>query len=186
MKLLLPGSVAQVFFELHKSLITIIPVNDVTLSRSDTTLHRVDMISLPTLKKLQLSLTNNNTMKHTLKILFLAAGLLVVQACGSKKSNESNAEATAIKKIPALSAADKRAKFEKQRADRAERRRIEYERLCATTPSYTDAKGKFRWDSAPGDIVTFRVSCRGYRKIDEVALQSDKLPQNLKMERGYE
>jgi hypothetical protein len=51
---------------------------------------------------------------------------------------------------------------------------------------YTDAKGKFRWDSAPGDIVTFRVSCRGYRKIDEVALQPDKRPQNLKMERGYE
>jgi len=80
-------------------------------------------------------------MKNTLKVLLLAAGILAVQACGPKKTSESEAETSVVKKIPVLSAADKRAQFEKQRADRAERRRIEYEKMCMNTPSYTDAKG---------------------------------------------
>ncbi len=80
-------------------------------------------------------------MKNTLKVLLLAAGILSVQACGPKKNNETEAETSEVKKIPVLTAADKRAKFEKQRADRAEKRRIEYEKRCKDTPSYTDAKG---------------------------------------------
>ena len=80
-------------------------------------------------------------MKNPLKILLLAACMMIIQACGPKKNSEANAETSVVKKIPALTVADKRAKFEKQRADRAERRRIEYEKLCMSTPSYTDAKG---------------------------------------------
>jgi TonB family protein len=87
-------------------------------------------------------------MKNTLKIFLLATSLLAVQACGPKKSSESNAETSVVKEIPVLSAADKRAKFEKQRADRAERRRIEYEKLCMDTPSYTDAKGNLVYNKA--------------------------------------
>jgi len=87
-------------------------------------------------------------MKNTLKVLLLAAGILAVQACGPKKNNETEAETSVVKKIPVLSAADKRAKFEKQRADRAERRRIEYEKLCKDTPSYTDAKGNLVYNKA--------------------------------------
>jgi len=91
-------------------------------------------------------------MKNTLKVLFFAAGILAVQSCGPKKNSEANEETSVVKKIPALTAADKRAKFEKQRADRAERRRIEYEKLCKDTPSYTDAKGNLVYnkpDSKP-------------------------------------
>jgi len=87
-------------------------------------------------------------MKNTLKVLMLAAGILVIQACGPKKNNENEAEASVVKKIPVLTAADKRAKFEKQRADRAERRRIEYEKLCKDSPSYTDANGNIVYNKA--------------------------------------
>jgi TonB family protein len=87
-------------------------------------------------------------MKNTLKIFLLATCLLVMQACGSKKNSETREETSVVKKIPVLSAADKRAKFEKQRADRAERRRIEYEKLCMNTPSYTDTKGNLVYNKA--------------------------------------
>jgi protein TonB len=87
-------------------------------------------------------------MKNTFKILMLVAGIIVMQACGPKKDNKTEAETSLVKKIPVLSVADRRAKFEKQRADRAERRRIEYEKLCKDTPSYTDAKGNLVYNKA--------------------------------------
>jgi len=87
-------------------------------------------------------------MKNTLKVLLLAAGILVVQACGSKKNKEATAGAPVIKKEVAITAADKRAKFEKQRAERAERRRIGYEKLCLNTPTYTDANGNLVYNQA--------------------------------------
>jgi hypothetical protein len=49
---------------------------------------------------------------------------------------------------------------------------------------YANAEGKFRWDSAPADTVTFRVSCPGYRTVNQFALSADKAPGNLKMERS--
>jgi protein TonB len=87
-------------------------------------------------------------MKNTLKVLLLAAGVLIVQACGPKKNSEAQSETSVVKKIPVLSVADKRAKFEKQRADRAERKRIEYEKLCKDAPSYSDAKGNLVYNKA--------------------------------------
>jgi len=51
---------------------------------------------------------------------------------------------------------------------------------------YTDAEGKFRWESAPADPVTFTVSCRGYSTVREFVLQPGNVPGKLKMERGNE
>jgi hypothetical protein len=48
---------------------------------------------------------------------------------------------------------------------------------------HANAEGKFRWDSAPADIVAFTVSCPGYRTVNAFALSADK-PGNLNMERS--
>jgi outer membrane biosynthesis protein TonB len=87
-------------------------------------------------------------MKNTLKILLLAAGIMIVQACGPKKNREANEETSVVKEIPVTTVADRRAKFEKQRADRAEIRRLEYEKLSLNTPTYTDAKGNLVYNKA--------------------------------------
>ena len=92
-------------------------------------------------------------MKNTLNILMLATGLFVMQSCGSKKNSEAMAENSVEQKEVALTAAEKRAAFEKQREERAEKRRIAYEKLAMTTPSYTDANGNVVYNKAESDPV---------------------------------
>lgn len=83
--------------------------------------------------------------------MMLATGLLVVQACGSKKSSEAAGETAVEKKEIALTAAERKAKFEKQRAERAEKRRIAYEKLCMSAPTYTDAKGNLVYNKSESE-----------------------------------
>jgi len=90
-------------------------------------------------------------MKNTVKILAFAAGLFVTQACGPKKNSEATAEDSVENKEVAITAADKRAKFEKQRDERAEKRRIAYEKLCMTTPTYTDGSGNMVYNKAESE-----------------------------------
>ena len=87
-------------------------------------------------------------MKNIFSILMMAAVLLVAQACGSKKSSEAKAEASIEKKEAALTADERKTKFENQRAERAEKRRIAYEKLCMSTPTYTDASGHLVYNKA--------------------------------------
>ena len=89
-------------------------------------------------------------MKNTLKLLVLATGMLVAQSCGPKKNNEATAE-TAVAKKEVHKLADKKAKIEKQRAERAERRKIEHEKLAMNTPSYTDANGNVVYNKAENE-----------------------------------
>ena len=86
----------------------------------------------------------NKIMKTTINVLMLTIGLLAMQACGSKKNSEANeatAEESVVKEKVALTSAEKKAKLEKQTAERAERRRVENERIVLNTPTYTDSNG---------------------------------------------
>ncbi|CAN5616563.1 hypothetical protein BH10BAC4_BH10BAC4_00300 [soil metagenome] len=95
-------------------------------------------------------------MKKNLNILLVVATLLVSQACG-KKSSE-NAENTAME-TPAVSAtevakptlAERRAKIEKERTERAEMRRMELEAMAKTTPTYKDENGEIIYNKAEVD-----------------------------------
>jgi len=88
-------------------------------------------------------------MKNIFSIMILAVGLLLTQACAPKKNNA--AEVSAEMKETKLTAAEKRAKFEKQRAERAERRRLEYERIAINTPTYNDVNGNLVYNKAESD-----------------------------------
>ncbi len=90
-------------------------------------------------------------MKITLNILLLATGLLVVQACGPKKNSEATEDTSVVTKEVALTAAEKKTAFEKLRTERAERRRIEREKLAMSKPSYTDAKGNLVYNKVESD-----------------------------------
>ncbi len=90
-------------------------------------------------------------MKNILGMIMLAAGLLVVQACGPKKTGEATEETSVAKQDVALAASEKKAKAEKQRKERAERRKIAYEKLCMDTPSYKDAKGNLIYNKAESE-----------------------------------
>lgn len=73
--------------------------------------------------------------------MLLATSLLATQACGPKKKNEATVDAYVDKKEVALTPAERKAKFEKQRFDRADRRRVAFEKLVMRTPTYTDKNG---------------------------------------------
>jgi TonB family protein len=97
------------------------------------------------------------SMKKNLNILLVVATLLVSQACG-KKSSE-NAEEYAATETPAVSAsavttptlAERRAKIEKDRTERAEKRRMELEAMAKTNPTYTDESGEVIYNKAEVD-----------------------------------
>jgi len=82
-------------------------------------------------------------MKTNLNIFLLAVVLLGTQACGSKseKSNETEVVAESPEGVTTLTPAERRAKMDELTAARAERRRIAFEEMCKTTPSYKDARG---------------------------------------------
>lgn len=48
---------------------------------------------------------------------------------------------------------------------------------------YSDAEGKFRWDSAPADPVTFNISYPGLRGLQDVPLSPGNAPTVLRLER---
>jgi protein TonB len=80
-------------------------------------------------------------MKNYLKIIALAIVLVTTQACGPEAKKEETATAPEAEKVVVLSVAEKRAKLEKEKTERAEKRKIEIERLAKLSPTYKDAKG---------------------------------------------
>lgn len=99
-------------------------------------------------------------MKKSLNIFVLAIIIMVAQACGPKSENyseESQAsedsiatDATVADEV-ALTAVEKRAKIEKETAEREEKRRIGFEALAKTTPTFTDADGNIVYNRAEVD-----------------------------------
>jgi TonB family protein len=79
-------------------------------------------------------------MKNYLNISLLAIIFIAVQACGPKKE-EAVVVPEKTEKVVVLTVAEKRAILEKQKAERAEKRKIEIERLAKLSPTYKDAKG---------------------------------------------
>ena len=91
-------------------------------------------------------------MKKNLTIFVLAVALMVAQACGSKSEKASEESVAAETTTPVvLTAAEKRAKIENERAARAEKRRVEFEKLAKITPYYTDSKGNIVYNKAEVD-----------------------------------
>lgn len=96
-------------------------------------------------------------MKKTLNIFVLAVAFMVAQACGSKsekmseESEESVATETSAVETDELTLAEKRAKIEKETAEREEKRRIEFEEQAKTTPTYTDSDGNIVYNKAEVD-----------------------------------
>ncbi|MEO5601368.1 MAG: energy transducer TonB [Cyclobacteriaceae bacterium] len=84
-------------------------------------------------------------MKKNLNVLILAIVLIVAQACGSesRKNEESaDAEVSAKKATVVLTATERKAKLDKERAERLELRKIEFDKLAESSPTYTNASGK--------------------------------------------
>lgn len=96
-------------------------------------------------------------MKKSLNIFVLAVALMIAQACGSKsekmseESEESVATETSAVETDELTLAEKRAKIEKETAEREEKRRIEFEEQAKTTPTYTDSDGNIVYNKAEVD-----------------------------------
>ncbi len=83
-------------------------------------------------------------MKTSFKIFLIAMALMFMQSCGSK--TEKNNDASVAKETPSM--AENRAKMEKLTAERAERRRIQWEELSKTTPSYKEKDGNVVYNKA--------------------------------------
>jgi TonB family protein len=83
-------------------------------------------------------------MRNSWKLLIIAIALTIVQSCG-KKSNENTEEYVATE-VPVVSAKftteERRAKIAKDKAERAKRRRLEFEERVKSGPTYKDADGK--------------------------------------------
>ena len=80
-------------------------------------------------------------MKRNLNIFVLAIVMIAAQACGSESKKEENVETAKATEPVGLTVAEKRAKLEKERIARAERRQMETVRLAKLNPTYTDTKG---------------------------------------------
>jgi periplasmic protein TonB len=88
-------------------------------------------------------------MKTNLNIFVLAAAFLVMQAC-TPKSKKNEDEYTSQKPV-AMTVAEKRAKAEKDSAERAEKRRIAFIERAKKIPTYTDSKGELVYNKAEVD-----------------------------------
>jgi protein TonB len=81
-------------------------------------------------------------MKSNLNILVLSIIMIAVQACGpDSKKDESVAVVESESKAVVLTVAEKKAKLDKERAERVEARKIEIAKLAKVSPTYVDAKG---------------------------------------------
>lgn len=101
----------------------------------------------------------------SLNIFVLAVVLVTAQACGSKSAENSeesaaidstetaidSKETTAASQEITLTVAEKKAKLEKETAERAEKRRIAFEEQAKLTPTYTDADGEIVYNKAEVD-----------------------------------
>lgn len=86
-------------------------------------------------------------MKNIVGITMLAVSLLMAQSCSPKKDTTTDAVA-GEKKEMTPTAAERKATFEKQRAERTERRKLEYENRLRSTPTYTDTKGNLVYNKS--------------------------------------
>jgi outer membrane biosynthesis protein TonB len=89
-------------------------------------------------------------MKNIFRITLLAASLLVAQSCGPKKSEATEAVAGEKKEVMPT-AAERKATFEKQRAERTERRKAAYDKMVMNAATYTDAKGNLVYNKAESE-----------------------------------
>jgi TonB family protein len=90
-------------------------------------------------------------MKNNLNILILVT-VFLMQSCSPKsKNSDEYVEEKPAAKSTSLSAADRRAKVEKERADRAEKRRIALLDRAKKALTYTDSKGKVVYNKAEVD-----------------------------------
>lgn len=80
-------------------------------------------------------------MKRNLNIFVLVIVMIAAQACGSESKKEEKIETGKTAEPVVLTVAEKRAKLEKEKNERAERRQMEIVRLAKLSPTYTDAKG---------------------------------------------
>lgn len=92
-------------------------------------------------------------MKNSLMTVILASALVITQSCGpkSESKNETAAVASSIEQPGALTGPERRAKLERLRAERAEKRRLEFEERARTIPTYTDSKGYIVYNKAEVD-----------------------------------
>lgn len=82
------------------------------------------------------------TMKNSLNIFLLAIVLMVAQSCGPDAKKEApEVQITSEKESEEVLISQRKAKLEKEKAERAELRAIEIEKLASQTPTYT-ASGK--------------------------------------------
>lgn|GEM_PF-511562 len=84
-------------------------------------------------------------MKKNFNIFLLAVCLVALQACGGKKENKEetlaveSSDATMV--APKLTPEERRAKIEKDKAERAEKRRLSREETYKTSPTFKDENG---------------------------------------------
>ncbi|NOT74995.1 MAG: energy transducer TonB [Cyclobacteriaceae bacterium] len=92
-------------------------------------------------------------MKQILNLFLLVAAFVLVQACGPKKENteETMATETSVSATPKLTVEERRAKIEKDKADRAAARRARWEEKLKTSPTYTDENGVVVYNKAEVD-----------------------------------
>ena len=89
-------------------------------------------------------------MKKSLNIFVVALVVVLAQACGSPSSkNEEQSEAKETASV--LTSAERRAKVDKERAERIERKRAAMMELARTMPSYTDVGGYIVFNKAEVD-----------------------------------
>jgi TonB family protein len=86
-------------------------------------------------------------MKKILTIFVCAGVLILTQACGTKKEEKENNEATIAAAKDSTDAAntaveERRARIKREREELAERRRLAAEEKAKVSPTYKDAKGK--------------------------------------------
>jgi TonB family protein len=85
--------------------------------------------------------TKTHTMKNYLNIFVAAIILITAQACGSDSKKDEEVSESPVTEVVVPSVEEKRAKLQKEKAERAELRKIENEKLAKLNPTYTDAKG---------------------------------------------
>ncbi len=93
-------------------------------------------------------------MKKSLNIFIMSVALVAAQACTSKSektAEEYGANETAAVPTPIFTVEERRAKIEKERVERAEKRRLEFEARVKITPFYTDENKNVVYNKAEVD-----------------------------------
>ena len=92
-------------------------------------------------------------MKKNLNIILLAIALVAMQACGPKKENQEETVVTepSTPAVVKLTPEERRAKIEKDRAERAEKRRLAWEETYKVTPYYKEENGVIVYNKAEVD-----------------------------------